>query len=230
MRDEEDGHAELILQVAHDVEDLRLGGDVEGGGGLVSDEQARAAGEGHGDHDALAHAAAELVAIGIQQARRLREAHAVQQLDGIFGGLRLAGIAMQADGLDHLVADSVHRAERGHRFLEDDGDLAPAQIAGFLAFGVKTGDIERSVGVAIPEDLALVDAPWPLHHVEDGAGGDALATARFTDDAERLAVLQAEVDAGDSVHGPLGQVEVDVEITYLEQRVGHGQLPWRLID
>ena len=42
---------------------LGLDGDVEAGGRLVGDEQARLAGDGDGAHDALAHAARELVGI-----------------------------------------------------------------------------------------------------------------------------------------------------------------------
>ena len=44
-------------QVAHDLEDLGLDRDVERGRRLVGDEQVRIGREGHGDHDALAHAA-----------------------------------------------------------------------------------------------------------------------------------------------------------------------------
>ena len=36
------------------LQDLRLHGDVEGGGGLVRDQDVRAKGERHGDHHALA--------------------------------------------------------------------------------------------------------------------------------------------------------------------------------
>jgi hypothetical protein len=43
------------------LDDLRLGGHVEGGGGLVGDEQVGLAGDPDGDHDALSHAAGELV-------------------------------------------------------------------------------------------------------------------------------------------------------------------------
>ena len=49
------------LQLAEQVEDLRLDGDVERRGRLVGDQELGIAGERHGDHDALAHAAGELV-------------------------------------------------------------------------------------------------------------------------------------------------------------------------
>ena len=50
-------------EVSQQGEDLRLDGDVEGGGGLVGDEQAGLVDDGHGDEDALALAAGELVRV-----------------------------------------------------------------------------------------------------------------------------------------------------------------------
>ena len=55
--DEQHRHAEPALQLAQQLEDLRLYGDVERGGRLICDQQVRFVGERHGDHDALALAA-----------------------------------------------------------------------------------------------------------------------------------------------------------------------------
>jgi hypothetical protein len=63
MRDEEVGEAEFALQIAEEVDDLRADADVEGGDGLVEDEELGAEGEGAGDVDALALAAGEFVRI-----------------------------------------------------------------------------------------------------------------------------------------------------------------------
>ena len=49
--------------VLEQLEDLRLHRDVERGGRLVGDQQVGLVGERHGDHDALALAAGELVRI-----------------------------------------------------------------------------------------------------------------------------------------------------------------------
>ena len=51
----------LVAQLAHEVEDLGLDRDVERGRRLVGDEQLGLAGEGHGDHHPLGHAARHLV-------------------------------------------------------------------------------------------------------------------------------------------------------------------------
>ena len=61
--DEDDGGAGFLLQVADQLEDLRLHGDVERRGRLVGDEHLGAAGERHRDHHPLAHAAGQLVRV-----------------------------------------------------------------------------------------------------------------------------------------------------------------------
>ena len=58
----------LALQLAQQVEDLRLDRHVERGRRLVGDQQLRLAGQRHGDHHALAHAAGELVRIVVDAA------------------------------------------------------------------------------------------------------------------------------------------------------------------
>ena len=57
VADEQAGHVSLAAQPCDKVDDLRLDGHIEGGGGLVGNEDVRLAGQSHGDHDTLAHAA-----------------------------------------------------------------------------------------------------------------------------------------------------------------------------
>ena len=71
-----------LLQLAQQLEDLRLHGDVERRRRLVGDQQLRSAGDRHRDHDALAHAARELVRILLEALRRRRDADLLEQLDG----------------------------------------------------------------------------------------------------------------------------------------------------
>ncbi len=54
MRDEDDGHAVLLLQITQQIEDLRLHGDVKRGRRLIGDQQVRIVGKRHGNHHALA--------------------------------------------------------------------------------------------------------------------------------------------------------------------------------
>ena len=78
--DDDDRHAEFVAQVHHQVEDLRLDGDVERGRGFVGDQQARPAGQRDGQHDALALAAGQLVRIVAHAPRGRRDADLLQHL------------------------------------------------------------------------------------------------------------------------------------------------------
>ena len=81
VRDDDDRDAEPARQVLHQLEDLRLDGDVERGGRLVGDEQLRIAGKPDRDHHALAHAAGELMRILVEPAFGIGDADERQQLD-----------------------------------------------------------------------------------------------------------------------------------------------------
>ena len=75
--DQDHRRAELALQLDDQLEDLRLDGDVERRGRLVGDQHLGIAGERHGDHGALAHAARELVRVFLGALLRLGDADQV---------------------------------------------------------------------------------------------------------------------------------------------------------
>ncbi len=66
--DEQHGEVVGAADVFQKMEDLGLHGDVEGGSGLVGDQEPGAVDEGHGDEDALALAAGKLVRIVVDAA------------------------------------------------------------------------------------------------------------------------------------------------------------------
>mgnify|MGYP000178790586 CR=1 FL=1 len=113
VRDEHDRGIDLILQIAQKVEDLRLDRHVERRGGLVGDHPPRPAGQPQGGHQPLVHAAAHLEGILVQDALRLLEAEAAEQLGGL--GLRLPPLPapVGGDGLGELAAELHHRVQGG---------------------------------------------------------------------------------------------------------------------
>ena len=127
MGDQQHRHAEALLQLPEQLQDLRLDGDVERGGRLVGDQQVRLVGERHRDHP-LALAAGQLMRIGIEALLGLLQAHQVQQFQGARARRGPAHAAMQHQGLADLPLDRVQRIERGHRFLEDDADAIAAHL------------------------------------------------------------------------------------------------------
>lgn len=72
--DQDHGHAELLLQVRHQLQNLCLDGDVERGRGFVSNEDLGVARQRHGNHDPLLHATTQLMGIVIHALARIRYA------------------------------------------------------------------------------------------------------------------------------------------------------------
>ena len=142
---EDHGEAELLAQLVEQRDDLLLDGDVQGGGRLVRDDQLRVAGQGHGDEDALALAAGELVRVGLEGALGI-QAHQLEEFLGAAG-------AAAAGQLLHLSLDQHGGVERGQGVLVDHGHLVTEQRAALL------GGLGQQV-LALVEDLARDLAPW----------------------------------------------------------------------
>ena len=101
--DEQVGQVELLLQVFHQVDDLRLDRDVEGADRLVRDHERRVEHQGPCDADALPLATRELVRIAVHETRvEADDAHDL--LHPLFG-LLAASQPEVAQGFAHDVAD-----------------------------------------------------------------------------------------------------------------------------
>ena len=134
MSDEQVSQVELLLQVAQQVEDLRLNRNVERRHGLITDDELRPERQGAGDAKPLALAAGKLVRvtaliIGAEPDKLKQLCHplAHRLLQGARAGLRFDE-AMHAQRFGEHRADGHSRVERGERVLKDDLHLA-AQLA-----------------------------------------------------------------------------------------------------
>ena len=99
VADEDEAHAAGADEIVEDRQHLHLHGDVEGGGGLVGDEEHRAGGQHDRDHRPLAHAARELVRVGGVDAFGIADAHLLQHLQGTPAGGTAADALVRAHGL-----------------------------------------------------------------------------------------------------------------------------------
>ncbi len=145
--DQDNRGAGLLLQVVHQLEHLRLDGNVQRRGRLVGDQELRVTRQSHGDHHALAHAAGKLMGIVAKTLFRSRNAHFLEHLDGAIARLPLSQVQVQPHRLGDLFADRQHRVERGHRILEDHRDLIAANLA-HLALAL--------VGQVLPEQFDAI--------------------------------------------------------------------------
>ena len=137
--DEHDGGIDLVLQVPQQIQDLGLNGHVQSRGRLIGDDQLGVAGQGHGDHDTLAHTAGQLVGEHIVHALAVGDTGHLQQVDGAFLDLLLALALAVVEGNDlvQLSADAEHRVQAGHGLLKDHAHLVTADVQHFLFGGIK---------------------------------------------------------------------------------------------
>ena len=117
--DEDHRHAGLALQFAQEQQNLDLHRRVERRGRLVGEQQARLAGQRQGDHRALAHAARELVGIGVETSPGLRNLHPFKHLQRLRAGACIVDRVMRADRFDDLLTDRIDRVESKAWLLKD---------------------------------------------------------------------------------------------------------------
>ena len=115
---------------------------------------------------------------------------------------------MEAQRFHDLVADRVDRRKRGHRLLEDHGDVAPADGPDLPPARIELDDIDGAAVRSVQSDRAGGDATRRIDNLQDRARRDGLARPAFPDDAERLS----------------GQRKVDGQVLDLQQWAGgiHG--------
>ncbi|MCY1417818.1 hypothetical protein D9M71_333600 [compost metagenome] len=206
MGDQDDGQLQFLVDLRQQLQHRGGGLRVEGAGGLVAEQDLRPAGQRAGDADALLLPAGKLRRV---LARVLDEADAVEQLGD--AGVDLAGavVAGQAQRHGDVVGDGL----RGQQVevLEDHSD-ALAEAA--QAVGVEGGDV-----FAVDDDAPAAG----LFEAVDQAQQGALAGAGMADQAEHLAILDAQasrlqgrnIAAGDAI----GLVDV-VEFDHVANLVG----------
>ena len=149
----------------------------------------------------------------------------LQHLDRLLARLGFVHVAVQQDRFDDLVADGVHRAERGHRLLEDHGDLAAADGAHLAAVWVQLGQVDRFRSALPPFVPAArwkricpsTIRPGRVDQLQDRVGRDALAAAAFAHHAERPAARHHQVDAIDRFDHAFIQEEIGLQAFDFEE-------------
>ena len=167
VRDEDDGGAVLRLELADEVEDLRLDGDVERGRRLVGDQHLGVEDERHRDHHALPHPAGELVGIAREPVGGIRDPDLPEPLEGAGARRLLRHALVGLDRLDDLPADRVERMQRRERVLKDHGDALAAHATQVVPRQAQQVD---AVEQHLPGDRRVREARQ-AHH---GERGDAL--------------------------------------------------------
>lgn len=181
--DEQDGQAELLVEVAQQLENGAGGLGVERGGRLVREQHLGVARQGAGYAHALLLTAGELAGVGL---RLVGEADQVEELLGLAGAL-LAGEAEDLQRQLHVVQDGagVQQVE----VLEDHADAGagPAQLRARPAASAGQG------GEVLPGHRH--GAGGGAFQEVDAADQGGFSGAALSDDAVHLALADVQVDA-----------------------------------
>ncbi|MNX03064.1 hypothetical protein D3C86_326320 [compost metagenome] len=189
--DEHHAHVHFVLELADQLQDLRLDGHVQRGGGLIGDQQRRFAGQRHGDHDALAHAAGQLMRVAVQHRLGFRNANLLQHAQGFGAGGRGVLALVLADGLGDLVPGREHRVQGGHGLLEDHGHVRAAHIAHDALAGI--GQVDHGAIAPAQGHAALSDASAAMfHQAHERQRRHRLARTRFAHDGQGFAPVHME--------------------------------------
>jgi hypothetical protein len=181
---------ELALEIEHQVQYLRLHGDVEGRDRLVRDHEARVERERPGDADALPLPAAERV----REAPHVlgSKADQAQKLGDAIPALAPVADVVHEERLAHDVEQRLPGIERREGVLEDHLHLAPEWPQASPGQG---GDVDHLPVPAPEEDLAR----GGRDRAQDAAGCRRLAAAALADEGERLSPPEIEAHV---VHRP----------------------------
>jgi hypothetical protein len=212
MGDQNDRHPQPLAQAVQQVENLSLNRHVQRGRGLVRDQQLRVAGQRHGDDNALAQAARELVRVVVDPLRGPRHPDQAKHLERARPRLRGRRLAVQPHRFADLLADGHRRVQRGHRILVDHRDLVAPDILHLPA-------VQRDQVGAAEQDAARGDAPGSGQQPHDGQPGGALAAARLADQTDAFAVADGEAHAVDRGHRPASEPELGPQLLDLQERL-----------
>ena len=129
VTDQEDRRVDLAAELLDEVEHLRLHGGIEPRRRLVEHQQARVAGEGHGDDDALLLAAGELegIAISVASASGMATRSRLSRARRRASAERKA--LVKAEHLCDLFTDPDRGVQGRARILVDHGELGAAELA-----------------------------------------------------------------------------------------------------
>mgnify|MGYP007123891398 CR=1 FL=1 len=87
MSDEKDTHTFLLLDLSHQLQDLRLDGYIKSRCRLIRDQKVRFTAHSHSDHNTLAHTTGKLMGIVFQHPLRIRDTYLCEDICCFFSGI-----------------------------------------------------------------------------------------------------------------------------------------------
>ena len=177
--DEQHRASRFLLQSLNQLQDVFLGGDVQSGGRFVTDQQGGLHDHGHGNHDALALTAAQLMRIALPHALGVGQTHLRQHVQHRAAALTGRPIGVCAQQFIDLLAAAHHGVECGHGFLKHHAHGATAQSTQPCLTGVQQG-------LALQLHHTACHCQFFVQQSHDGGGQHRFARAGFADHAQRF--------------------------------------------
>ncbi len=126
---EDQPDALVVDEPAEEFENLGLRRDIQRRCRLVGDQELRLEDGRDGNRDALPLTARQAVRVAVERKLRSRQAGVLQRCFCKLPRFAPVHVLVYAHGLGDLVADRLHRVQRGHGFLEHDADVPAAHLA-----------------------------------------------------------------------------------------------------
>jgi hypothetical protein len=187
-----------------------LGGDVQGGGDLVGDQQRGVQQGRQHHHHALFHPARQLDRVALQ--------HLLRQLDQVQAAAQLVPHGAEADAprlqqLGDHPADLAGGVHRAHRVLRDDGDLLEPEA-------VHPGIVGDGQLLAVQLDGAA-DVAHAAVQADQALAEGGLAAAGLPHQPHDLAVGDGEGDVVQRLHVAAQRPVPDLEVVDAEAHRAH---------
>ncbi|MNF96332.1 hypothetical protein D3C84_791190 [compost metagenome] len=170
---------------------------------LVSDDHFRVGDHHHGDHDALAHAAADLMRVEVVDALGIADVDLFEHQQNPVAGFAAAGLVVRQVGLGDLIADLDHRVERVLGVLHDHRDALATDLLHGLFAGAEQVNLAELHGLGGNLRARRVQ-------LEQAASDGGFARAGLADDGELFAA-QGERYIAHRVHFFLAVDEAHIE-------------------
>src|SRR5450756_1945622 len=219
---DENGHTRFRQQAAHQVQNLRLDGDIERRRGFIRDQELRVRGQCHGYHDPLTHTAAHLMGVLAEAPFGLGDTYQVKHLDSTLLRLGVIDLLMQSNGFANLIPNRVDRIERRHGFLEDHGDFVTTYHAHlFFILLEKVFPME--------EDLASDDLTRRVgNKAHDREGCNGFSATRLAHQAYNLSPVNSQINAIHGRNNTVLRVEERAQVLDINKyfSVVHGTPPY----
>ena len=217
MGDQQHGHFTLLDQLVHQNQNLCLDGNVQSGGGFVSQQQLGLAGQSDCDNNTLLHTTGELV--GIVVCTAAGDTDQLQHFLCLLHSFCLRNILVQHDGFRDLITNGQNGVQSGHGILEDHGNVVTTH-------SFQLGIIHLQNVLAVQDDGTLLDLSGRVgNQVQNGHSGGGLTSAGLTNQTQGLLLTDGEVHTVDSLNTAVVGFEMDHKVLYFKNIFTHVRLP-----